>query len=271
MEGLQNLLKNTQIQTILKTQKIIFLDSLDTIEYAISKLSQNKILSAPVFKNGEYNGLVDYIDIMTYLLSVYPSEEDLEEDYFRVISFSGFELSKNNLHEIINLSKNNPSIPIFKKTSLLSDVCDIFGQGLHRVPLLKENDKYEVENILTQSNLINFIHSHIKEFPKLAKMTIRELEIENKDVVNFIEEKTPTIKVLHILFTKKVPSVIIVDEKKNPVANFSVSDLRGLDSTSFVDLTLPIKWYGDFFLKNILFSSKNNLFDLLAFWMTEKF
>lgn len=56
MEDLKNLLKQTKIEALLEKKKLVTLDSLDTIEYAIKKLSENKILSAPVYKDGSYLG-----------------------------------------------------------------------------------------------------------------------------------------------------------------------------------------------------------------------
>ena len=63
MEDILKLLKETKIGSILSDNKIIELNGTNTIEEAILKLSQNKILSAPIYKDGNYIGLVDYTDI----------------------------------------------------------------------------------------------------------------------------------------------------------------------------------------------------------------
>jgi predicted transcriptional regulator len=63
MDSVLNLLKDTKIKSILTNRKLVRLNYNDTIEEAISKLSQNKILSAPIYKDNEYIGLVDYNDI----------------------------------------------------------------------------------------------------------------------------------------------------------------------------------------------------------------
>ena len=176
---------------------------------------------------------------MIYLLSVYPSEEELEEDFLRTISFRGFELSKQNLHELINLSKKNPSYPILTNQSMVYEACDIMQQGLHRMPML--NNENKVCNILSQTSVVSFIHKNIHKFPSLAKMSLRELQLENTQNIHFVLENTPTIKVLNTLFKFNVPSVVVKNSSGHCVANFSVSDIRGMNSDNFVELTSQVK------------------------------
>jgi len=184
------------------------------------------------------NAIIIYFLKVAYLLSVYPSEQDLEEDFIRTISFSGFALVKHNLGELVNMSNNNLTVNVIQNESSLFEICKLFAKGIHRIPILDQN---KVVAIISQSTVISFIHQKTSKFPAIASKILKELGIYNKQVVS-IPPETVTVKALHLLLEKKFSAVVVVKQKE-PIANFSVSDIRSLDSNNFVDLTLKVQDY----------------------------
>ena len=105
----------------------------------IQTLTKHNILSAPILdaKTGKYIGLIDMLDLVTFVVDIYKSLEREGEsaDFFSLLE-SGERFVTQEIKTIADLSHRNPFVPINETDTLLSVLSLIGHQGLHRVPVV---------------------------------------------------------------------------------------------------------------------------------------
>ena len=88
-------------------------------------------------KTGKYIGLIDMLDLVTFVVDIYKSLESEGEsaDFFSLVE-SGERFVTQEIKTIADLSHRNPFVPIHETDTLLSVLSLIGHQGLHRVPVV---------------------------------------------------------------------------------------------------------------------------------------
>lgn len=132
------------------------------------------------------------------------------------------------------LSRRNPFHPVKEQDSLLN-VCEILAKGVHRVPVVDAEGK--VVNIVSQSTIIQFINSHIKEANVKSELgkTINELHLGSKPVVS-VHKDASAIETFRLMDNKKLSSLAVVDNDGRFIGNTSASDLKLFIKTLSVEL-----------------------------------
>jgi len=83
-------LKETTLKSILNPATLVFIDAHSSVKDACLLLQTNKISSAPVYENQQLIGVLDYSDLVTFVLQYLhkiPKEQAFETDIAMVKSF----------------------------------------------------------------------------------------------------------------------------------------------------------------------------------------
>eukprot|EP01115_Flamella_aegyptia_P006491 TRINITY_DN27138_c0_g1_i1.p1 TRINITY_DN27138_c0_g1~~TRINITY_DN27138_c0_g1_i1.p1 ORF type:complete len:145 (-),score=24.16 TRINITY_DN27138_c0_g1_i1:143-577(-) len=102
------------------------------------------------------------------------------------------------------------------------DIVKLLTEGSRRVCVFSEENK--LENIITQSNVVNLIFGNQSRFPNLASKTIKELNLGNQVVGASIEANISDI--FSTLKKKSYYAMPIVGANGAIVANISAKDIK---------------------------------------------
>jgi hypothetical protein len=125
-------------------------------------------------------GTFDYNDLNAYLLVVLGlanPEEDQREEWSN-ISKRANKQEPILLREITSIAKKSPLVTLSESEDL-SKAIKIFGSGVHRILICKENTEEPV-GVLSQLKLVHFLWENAASFPALDQlypMIIRDLNI----------------------------------------------------------------------------------------------
>jgi CBS domain-containing protein len=137
----------------------------------VKRLSQHHILSAPIMEGVSFIGFFDYADAIAYLLTIL-SNKLLEQ--LSTIE-KGNESIKPIIHYILNqqpvpvryvtdMSMRDPFYSLLPESSLLQAL-EILGRedGVRRVAITGGSSGISLLGILSQSDIIRFLASHVRE------------------------------------------------------------------------------------------------------------
>lgn len=223
---------------------------------ALKSLFEKNILSAPIIDNeGNFIGQVDLLDAVVFL--VYFSKKTQEllvalglQPEHQQINFSGLLPEDDDLKELFKVYENTGSLKNFsgvnptktiQSDASLEDLAELLAR-YHRVGVVS-GDK--LIDYITQSDLVKFISERLQTVELLdMNKPISALELGSSSIVtsrpfNFV------VEALKLIVTKRVSSVVIVDEKGNFVNEINPHDIRGIDlETQFLDrLVMPVDKY----------------------------
>jgi len=116
-------------------------------------------------------------------------------------------------------------------TSTLTDLVH------HRVAVL--DDTGAVKYIVSQSDLVRFIHKTEETYGSLGDFSLADLRLGSNTVLT-IPEKTPTLLAFATLHKQNKSCAGIVNADGQLVANLSKSDLRGISPEGFSQLVYPV-------------------------------
>ncbi|GAB5360564.1 hypothetical protein AAMO2058_000638700, partial [Amorphochlora amoebiformis] len=111
---------------------------------------------------------------------------------------------------------------------------------IHRVALL---DGTEATSIVTQSDVVKYLHQHKKEMGKKLETKIEDLAMYTPNKVVCVTSDMTAMEAFHIMFNKNLSCVGITNDDGVLIGNLSASDLRGLDAGRFSSLFMSV---GDF-------------------------
>jgi len=227
-------LLSTPLSTILAENKnIISVKGEESISSALEKLLTNKILSVPVFseKEGRYVAFIDVIDIVVFAL-----KHNIEE--FDKLGEKQ-EFTKAKCLEIANISKKNPYLQLLNTDSVKKAVSWMCNLGnLHRVPILDLSQS--LVGILSQSQLVSHLSTHIELLPPFVKKTVGEL-VPRKKVIS-VTQKEPVKSAFLKMKEFNISGIAVVDGSGVLVGNVSASDIKmiGVDAALFGKLNSSV-------------------------------
>jgi len=235
-----------------KDRKLIVLNDDDTLEHALTVLTSNKILSAPIqHKESEsFVGFLALNDVVNFILKVYSnaSNKDSEEigwvswcEDFYSLSFRGVLFSQTPVKDVIK-QLSEPLCQVNEFGTIYQLMEDIFFSGIHRVIVLKDilsPLEIKVLGIITQTDVIHLIWENVYLLGDYIHQKIGDLRIFNPAVISMsIEAKA--IHAFYLMMYNKVEGVAILDKDDKIVANLSASDLRLFRKGTFAALALPV-------------------------------
>lgn len=113
------------------------------------------------------------------------------------------------------------------------------GNHVHRVVLFDRDGN--IENYITQSDIVRFLYNHMDEFKDVSAKNIENLGLyDPKKPVVTVTAKSNTATAFQTMFKENIGCVAVVDECGALVGNLSSSDLRGMSTNEFALLDTPV-------------------------------
>jgi len=222
-----------------------------TIRDALSILEKNMILSAPVLSgDGRLVGFVDVLDIILYIARLVPTNINWElasEDQMKEFFQSARKFDDTPLSEVIEyvrdiLLYSDRAIRVTRNTSI-TELVDIFYNGAHRVPVMSD-DGLKLLGVISQTDLMNILVQCMGLLHRAERTkTLAELEFGEKEsliTVHSLEKVVDVLKRMNQVLKKPVSAVPVVDGDGKLIANFSASNLTGLNQANFGNLLLGV-------------------------------
>ncbi|KAI9145601.1 hypothetical protein BKA69DRAFT_1121421 [Paraphysoderma sedebokerense] len=248
-------LKKTQIAEYLeipiqREHSPVTINSNVSVEKALKVLNEHRILSAPVRDedSGDLIGLVDMLDIISFVLKIVSRHEDVtcdpdKADYTSWMDDSehlrekGRLLKSEKILNIINSSKSDPFFPVNDVGTLYQVVEDVFQRGIQRVPVLDSNK--HIVNVISQFDIIKFLTIHVDKHSEMLNKTVQELKLGSQDFTK-MDITGLAIHGFCLISKHKHLGVPVVSPRNGTIlANLSAADLQ-VDSGNIIDLLKPV-------------------------------
>jgi len=186
----------------------------DTVSSALEIIKNNKISSLPVQgKKGNFLGIVDILDLITFCTAKFSSVSLLASDSFRQMD----EFAKNPIKDIMDISGRNAWIYISYNSSL-NELMRLLSK-VHRVAVIDEAG--DVIGLITQSRMVEFLYKRRNDWTDVMKEKVHKLE-KNVETINM---KEFVIEAFKRIWDKEVTGLAVVNNDGKLVANISASDL----------------------------------------------
>lgn len=225
------------------SEKLITVESSDTMEVLLQKLFDNKVSSLPVLDKdeGRYNAFFDCVDAVSYIVQYYEKRgpNGIDESFFQT----------NYSKDLLGSSYRNWSntfVSTISEGDSLKLVLDTMVNlsNIHRLPVF--NFAGEFRGMLSQSDVFYSIKEYIHLFP-LANNTVQNLGLGNQQGVK-ARKDTPLCDVFKMIASDRVSGVPILDQDGTLVGNISASDIK-LIGTKPANLDVLKKSAGEFMVR----------------------
>eukprot|EP00466_Bigelowiella_natans_P012395 jgi/Bigna1/86060/estExt_fgenesh1_pg.C_70360 len=119
------------------------------------------------------------------------------------------------------------------------------GKNVHRAILFNKDG--EIENYITQSDILRYVYTHLEDWKELNHKTIEELDLvpKKKHVITVIQE-TPTIEAYQLMYKNRISCIGVTNKKGRLIGSLSNADLRGLDTEEFALLDASVGLFLNF-------------------------
>jgi len=196
---------------------LIIFDESETVDEVLKKMTGHKIIAAPVCFVTNRGKRYTMVDLASIALAIIENEDNL----------------KIPVRDILGSAEQ--TLPI-EETSPLSSAISTLGQGLfHRLVVIRDEKPYQ---LLSQMDIIWYYKKH---FDKVSKLHVKDLMIRNPLSLN---GNVITKEGLKQIVGNCIAGVAVLNEHGKIYANFSVSDLRGLDKERMKKLlNLPLNQF----------------------------
>jgi len=108
---------------------------------------------------------------------------------------------------------------------------------IHRVALFGD-DGFSLTSIITQSDIVRFLHENVAKCGPIATATAEELGWVGRTVITVAPE-LPALDALKVMAEAKI-SAVGVEKNGRLIGNFSMSDMRSITADHFCSLALPV-------------------------------
>jgi len=225
MSTIPFLSKTTLADIIPNTQKtIVTLTPHMTIPEAMQILSDHHISSAPVGSSGEYLGFIDFVDIMCFVVSVVNADftEQSGQALFKLLSQEKV-FHEKHIGALVDLSKRNPFWPVKKNTTLLAAMQLMAKTGAHRLPIIDDNK--QITHVISLSDVVQFLNTHVKELGLVADKTVREFGIGSSPV-HSVSVNDPAMSAFQLMSQHRISAVALLETDGTILSNISAKDIK---------------------------------------------
>ncbi|KAK9865169.1 hypothetical protein WJX84_010351 [Apatococcus fuscideae] len=235
-----------------------------TIGQVLRLFAVHNILSAPIFEanSSHCSGFLDLVDILQAVLSWFNVRADAA-DRTDKLKKAGRKLLTERIRSIKLANDGHLVYRNGSSTTLLEVITSGFLQPVgarevsHRIAVWDYVNSAEPEdedaavdeggfgvyitNIISQSDIIRFLHQHGQQLGRLGSMTVEALGLATKQVV-CVPSDMPTINAFAAMCASHVSCAGVVQLRGHGalVGNLSVSDLRGILPEHFSVLGQPV-------------------------------
>ncbi|KYR01508.1 hypothetical protein DLAC_01497 [Tieghemostelium lacteum] len=244
----QELLKDTKIVNGFKsTKKIISVRHDNSINDILELFSYYHIYSAPVLTGeGKIYTIIDMMDIVSFIINIsnLNSEEtvnilDQDPSSFSKFLENNSEIFSNTRCFQILENKPNKIIVVNENESCIK-LLDVFSETISKVLIV--NDQFEVVNIISQSDLLSLMAQNIYCLGSLRDKIIDRVGVSTTIKASFLPT-TRVITILLDLLKKGLTCAPILDSNNRLMANFSITNIKGIRRHNFNELILPVMDY----------------------------
>ncbi|KAF9115613.1 cell separation during budding [Mortierella sp. AM989] len=235
-----------QVGKLVENQTVVKIDANSSVEDACEVLLKHGISSAPVYdaQRNTYTGMFDYSDMMSYiLLSLKKMEVPAEDQTIGMRDLIERTSSSQNVPVRLasDLSGKDPFCTVMSETRLGAVVND-FSTGIHRVAVM--DPAGNLVGILSQSYTLNYLVSHLNEFPQLQpvmEQTIEQLGLSGSKVLS-VSGNAQVLEALMIMSKHSVTSLAVLDDQGVLLGNISMTDIQHI----MKDLRTSWLWFNCF-------------------------
>jgi len=245
-----DLLQKTKAKDVLPSNRpVVKAHFFEDVASLLKKMTDAQILSVPVEDTDPKVGVIGFVDVLDLLYFVLDIVEQTGKDFtqlnIRDLKWEGQCFSRQSVGHLSNISRSDPLHTVRADTSLI-EIVKLFAQEIHRVAIIdKETPEHFISNVLSQSDVLNFITTRGTWMGTKLTSTIKDVGLSPLGVCTVLNTMLTT-DVLKFMRTYKVSGVGIVDHSGKLVGNFSATDLLGLTEDTFPLLSLPVT---EFFLR----------------------
>lgn len=214
---------------------VIYFQAHTTIETVLEAMAKERIHSAPVWVEQPERGYtqVDVQDLAAALFSLHGDDvESVKNSFFQRQVLS-----------VASLAQRDQMRPVTLDTRV-GDVLLAMVNIAHRVVVVDDIrfDSSKLLHVISQFDMLRFLDKYAAQFP-IDLNTIEAYQLMNTNVVS-VPPTTRAIEALSKCLQHKFSGMAIIDPANNKfVGHISVSDLRGITPTDFIDLWLPVTQY----------------------------
>jgi CBS domain-containing protein len=220
------------------TKNIVTAKDTDFIIEAFKSLIENHISAAPVLntENGQYHFFIDLSDMLAHAVDIL-TENEIKEGFDPEIS--QIEFSRYTVAQLAGYSSTNRFIEISGEATLREALHVLVDLGIHRL-VLKSSENGELVSILSQSQVVQVMYPHAKDFAFSSK-TVGELQLGYRHT-GTVSTDVATKEAFKKLHAARFDGLAVTDEKDALVGNISISDLSliGYDGSMFKRLMWPL-------------------------------
>eukprot|EP00037_Helgoeca_nana_P016510 m.155314 g.155314 ORF g.155314 m.155314 type:complete len:305 (+) comp23561_c0_seq1:72-986(+) len=241
-------LHGTSLAALLSEQdvaEVITVKDTDTVELAIKRMSEARVLALPVIGgDGKICGMVDTLDIISFMASVAPEGEELTKEMLKSMECFGRAVAFMTVANIMDASGVNACVA-FDEHTPSSAVLELFAQGTHRCPVLSSE---ELTGVLSQSTMVRHMEPMIRrgQMKDVAHKTLGDLGLGQVPVLS-VGPDARVIDAINMISKNKVSALAICNKAGELVDNISATDLRGLERDDIPNILEPV---GHFFLSH---------------------
>ncbi|KAG2394135.1 hypothetical protein C9374_003899 [Naegleria lovaniensis] len=233
------------IVSTLESRPIVSLRKDVSLKEALLILANNHILSAPVYDPSTNSciGLIDVLDCATFTTQTYFDNSDHSQFKNYLLQFS-FDVEQ--VGSVINMSGKNPYIPM-KTTDSLMQLLKEFSNGVHRIPIMDENNN--VIAVCSQMTLFQYLFKNIdlkdnaQLFTDFKKQTLKQVlanRTSTQKVIN-VKESQLAIDAIKVISDNGLSAVGVLSEKDGKLIGcLSASDLQGFIDEDYHHLASPV-------------------------------
>ncbi|EDQ87540.1 uncharacterized protein MONBRDRAFT_37974 [Monosiga brevicollis MX1] len=246
---------NKSLSDLPAVDKVITVNSSDSVAQATRTLAAHNILSAPVRDSDQpddapwlekYIGTADAVNLMHWLLHQVQDTDGIEDLDMLLRHTAAHTEIANVIDEDKDTARFNPFIPLAKENNTMLDVMLLLGKyAQHRAYIVEPGS--DITNVVTQTSLLEFLHAHLDEFPKLVDSTVADLQLgTKKDIVSCKPTDTMQSALLKMR-DEHVSALPFVDKANKVLGVVSSRDTRLLirQPTRLRFLNQPLELFND--------------------------
>ncbi|KAL6052907.1 AMP-activated serine/threonine-protein kinase regulatory subunit [Balamuthia mandrillaris] len=254
-ETVRNFLSQVKVGDLVAAdpKPLIDADSDATLENVLELLTQNNILSVPIYEKTphgkkKYVGIISSFDIMTYVaFATYFKDQELslEEQDFSAIRFNDLKASA----LLGATSRESEDLWYCTESTDLFTVLEYFHKGVHRCLVESEEGEGDKCYLLTQSDVIRFLSKNESKLGEVVHKRVEELNLVNplgggKGVASLPSYAT-ALEGFRVMKMHEVQALPVVEAEKDNsiITTLSTSDLKGIHNDSLKDVLLPVLDY----------------------------
>jgi len=204
----------------LRRGSLVSLASRATIKEALKVLYDNDFSSAPVILEKETVGIIDCLDIASYLA-----------EHHKV----GENVLQTPIETVMGYSKKDPLFPLYVG-SPIEALFKILASGVHRCPVV--DGAGEMTSMISQLDAIEFLSNHITKLTTIANKTLSELGLLKP--VFSVKESESVIDCLKVLSQNKVSAVAVLTVEGEVIGAFSSHDVKYLIKHEYSHIYNPL-------------------------------